>query len=311
MVDSDRLAPRVVVIGEALVDVVENAEGRTRHPGGSPMNVAFGLGRLGLPTTFVTEFGNDDHGLLLDEHLRSAGVSIVRAVDPAGTSSATARLGHDGSAQYDFQLRWDPPSMHVPEAEIVHTGSIAALHEPGARRVQQMVESRMAGALVTFDPNVRPALLGSRDRARELVDWYARRSAVVKLSDEDADWLFPDRSVEEVLDWLLDRGVLIAALTLGADGSLLKAPSASVVIEPRETPVVDTIGAGDAYMAGLIAGAASLLRDGLSLGDLSSSQLADLGVTAAAVAAVTVSRSGAVPPDARELAMALQSFEAL
>ena len=144
------------------------------------------------------------------------------------------------------------------------------------------------------------------EHTRDLVAWYCRKAHLVKLSDEDAAWLFPGWDPRAVLDWVLAQGARVAVLTCGAEGSILRSPSAEVTVAARATAVVDTIGAGDAYMAGLIWGVLNTLGlEHLRSGDVSLSELAALGDVASAVAALTVARRGAEPPTLRELQRSL------
>ncbi|WP_431219965.1 carbohydrate kinase family protein [Leifsonia xyli] len=296
-------ASRALVIGESLVDVVERpGSAPTAHAGGSPLNVAFGLARLGVPVTFATEYGADAYGSLLAAHLGDAGVTTINLSHGEATSVATARIDAQGTARYDFSLTWDFDAPALPAAELVHTGSIGALREPGATAVRRLIEELHDDTVVSFDPNVRPALIGEPAQARELVDWYSRHAHLVKLSDEDAGWLFPGWEPRAVLDWVLERGAAVAVVTLGAEGSILRSRTSEAEIEAVPTRVVDTIGAGDAYMAGLVAGAvhADLLAR-LRRGDVSEDSLRALGGMAASVAALTVARAGAVPPTLDEV----------
>lgn len=306
-----RVGPgRVLVVGESLIDVVDRDGTRTRHVGGSPLNVAFGLGRLGIPTVFATEFGDDEDGAAIAAHLASAGVEIERTdAGTRPTASAVASIGPDGSASYEFDLEWEfsrPPVVSGLQA--VHVGSIGALRRPGADGVLALVEALPREVLVTFDPNIRPALVGSRDETRALVERYAARAAVVKLSDEDAEWLYPSG---DAVERLLAGGARLVAVTHGAAGSVLHAAGATVNVPARPTRAVDTIGAGDAYMTGLLA---AVLRRGTHVvldGGASPADLAALGRVAAVAAAITVGRAGAVPPTAVELEHALRDAGAV
>ena len=296
----------VLVIGESLIDIVDRGGDLTRHVGGSPLNVAFGLGRLGIRTVFATEFGDDEDGDDIVRHLASAGVRIERTgAAERRTSSARALIGADGSASYEFDLEWDFTLAPVASDVIaVHVGSIGALRPPGADRVLALVEALPENVLVTFDPNIRPALVPSREETRLLVERYAARASVVKLSDEDAAWLYPDQAVPERL---LACGAHLVAVTAGAEGSTLHTGGATVHVPARPTRAIDTIGAGDAYMTGLIAAIASRLGVRRVLAEtLQPADLASIGHVAAVAASITVSRAGAVPPTAAELDRALR-----
>ncbi|MEE1622399.1 carbohydrate kinase family protein [Zafaria sp. J156] len=292
------LSHDVLVVGEALVDVVLQDGGTREHPGGSPANVAYGLARLGLDTTLLTALGEDAHGALIREHLSGAGVGLAPVEAPLErTASATAVLAPDGSAEYEFDIRWEPaPVLPLPPARAIHTGSIAAFLAPGAATVRSILEVAPAGTVITYDPNIRPALLGTHAEALAAFEELAPLAHVVKLSDEDAAWLYPGRGLDDVAARIIELGARLGVVTLGAGGSLLRSADRELRVPAVASQVVDTIGAGDSYMAALIAG---VLETGTE--ELGAAELARLGSLAAAAAALTVRRAGANPPTRTEL----------
>ena len=295
----DTTAPfDVVVVGEALVDIVVSPRGTREHPGGSPANVAYGLGRLGVATGLLTSIGDDHYAALIRQHLGSAGVSLLPGSHhQGGTATATAVLATDGSAQYDFDVQWDLPRI-APAAlpKILHTGSIATFLAPGAAVVRELLEQSHRRCVVTYDPNIRPSLLGSHLEARTIFEELVPFTEVVKLSDEDARWLYPRLSLEDAAQRILGLGPRLVAVTRGAEGSLLTTRDARVDVPPVPSAVADTIGAGDSYMSALIYG---LLMRGAE--GLAPSVLESLGRMAAKAAAITVRRPGAHPPTIGEL----------
>ncbi len=290
--------PDVLVIGETLIDVVTTAEGVTEHVGGSPANVAYGLARLGVRTALLTSMGEDARGEMIRRHLEGAGVEILpQSVTPWRTSSATASLDATGSASYDFDIRWELPETDaLPSADLVHVGSISAFLEPGGSAVLGILRSRVAQGLISFDPNIRPALVGDEETARTRFISLVGLADVVKLSDEDAQWLYPKESIDDVIDTILDYGADVVAVTRGGDGSRLATRTDRIDVPSRTVQVVDTIGAGDTYMASLIASVR-----GLDVTELTASDLQRIGERAAAAAGITVSRAGAALPSAAEL----------
>jgi fructokinase len=293
------VASPFVVVGEALVDVVVPTEGETTHaPGGSPMNVAVGLSRLGVPALLVTELGDDPHGELVAEHLRAADVELAPGSVRPGhrTSTATARLSADGAARYEFELTWELDSAALPdELAGLHVGSLGTALAPGREAVQALLaDAAGRDVLVTYDPNVRPGLLPSwHDVARVAAD-----VDVVKMSDEDIALLRPEESVQSVAREVLDNGrTWLVVVTRGGEGALgFTAHGSAEVVAPR-TDVVDTVGAGDSFMAALIA----VLLGWGTPHELSPERLRTLLESAAHAAAVTVSRRGANPPTRAEL----------
>lgn len=288
----------VVVVGEALVDIVVSSGGSVEHPGGSPANVAYGLGRLGAATALLTSIGDDPRGAAIEQHLRSAGVELLPgSKGPGRTATATATLASDGSAHYDFDIRWDLPRIAPATLpKVLHTGSIATFLAPGAAAIRDLLEQSHERCLVTYDPNIRPALLGSHFEAKTIFEQLVPFTEVVKLSDEDALWLYPRLSLEDISQHILDLGAGLVAVTMGAKGSLLTTAGAQVAVPPVTAEVADTIGAGDSYMSALICGLLMRGADGLA-----PSVLESLGRMASRAAAITVSRPGANPPTAEEL----------
>jgi fructokinase len=299
----------VTVVGEALVDVVRCAGGDERvHPGGSPANVAVGLARLGVPVELITRFGRDSFGDLVDRHLRANGVRLRHPRDSWPTSVAEAVVDSAGVATYDFRLRWDLDLVApctAPEAILVHTGSIAALLEPGSSSVRRIVEDSREFATISYDPNCRPSIVGDVAAARRGVDAHVELSDVVKASDEDIEWLYPGRHPQDVAEAWLARGPAVVIVTRGARGPWGITRSGPVERPAPQVRVADTVGAGDSFVAAVIAG---LVHRGLvgagrrpALRELGSAAFSDLLGEAAAAAALTCSRTGADPPTEGEL----------
>jgi fructokinase len=288
----------VMVVGEALVDRVVSSEGTVEHPGGSPANVAYGLARLGVDTGLLTSIGDDNYAAEIEKHLQSAGVHLLPGSQGLGaTSTATVVLASDGSAQYDFDIRWNVPRIAPAMLpKILHTGSIATFLAPGAAVVRELLEQSHERCVITYDPNIRPALLGSQSEARTTFEELVPFTDVVKLSDEDAQWLYPRLTLDDIAHRILGLGPGLVAVTMGGEGSLLTTPAARVVVPAVRSAVVDTIGAGDAYMSALIYGLLMRGADGLA-----PSVLESLGRMAAKAAAITVRRAGANPPTSEEL----------
>ena len=297
-----------LVIGEALVDVVESATGRGSHPGGSPANVALGLARLGRPVTLATHLADDAAGRTVVAHLAASGVALAPgSLTAARTSVATARLDATGVATYEFDLAWDWPGDDLGRPLVVHTGSIAAVLEPGAGAVAAAVAALRPTATVTYDPNLRPSLMPPPDVTRPVVEALVALADVVKVSDEDLAWLAPGEDPLDVLRRWLTTGPAVAVLTRGGAGAtaLIHDGRRLDVATPR-VEVADTVGAGDSFMGGLIDGlwSADLLgadrREALrTVGD---ELLMRVLERSARIAAITVSRPGANPPTSQELA---------
>ncbi len=295
--------PRVLVVGEALVDVRVAPDGtRTEHPGGSPLNVAVGLARLGVPTALGCQLGDDERGRAVTAHVEASGVELLRLPPHSSTATATARLAEGGGATYEFDIRWDPVRLPDPSAyRLVHVGSIGATLPPGATGVVALArEAASAGVPVSVDPNLRPSITPDLEQARGFVDEILPLASVVKLSDEDADVLWPDRPLDALLTDLAGAPAApLVAVTRGGEGALLAAGRRRGEAAAGAVEVADTIGAGDSFMAALLAAA---LQHGLVGGEACTAPALDwLARTAVDAASITCSRPGADPPWAAEL----------
>jgi fructokinase len=302
---------RALVIGEALVDVVRTADGSVvEHPGGSPANVALGLARLGRGVDLLTWFGRDEHGRLLTDHLSASGVEILPGSDTApSTSVANATIDADGVATYAFDLSWHVPERWTspPAAPlVVHTGSIAAVLEPGGPDVVNILTAHRESATLTYDPNLRPSLMPSAAETRPVVEALVALADVVKVSDEDLAWLEPGVDPLEVAWRWVGAGPALVVVTRGGDGATaVTAQGNQVDVAAPHVTVADTVGAGDSFMGGLIDG---LWTAGLVGADQRSSlravdepTLRRVLTRCTRIAATTVSRAGANPPTAAEL----------
>ncbi|NEN04314.1 carbohydrate kinase [Diaminobutyricibacter tongyongensis] len=292
------MSPGALVVGEALIDEVVEGDRITCHTGGSPANVAVGLARLNVVTRLHTAIGNDADGESIHRHLTASGVTMTpESVTSGPTSKAEATLAHDGSATYRFALSWDPaPLEDVGTPELIHTGSLGAFLEPGSEVSRDIIRrGKDRDALVTFDPNIRPSLVPEWATTRALFEALAFSSHLTKLSDEDAEFLFPGKSPYDVLDILVDGGTSLAVVTRGDKGAYLASGHHRVSVPPVHTQVADTVGAGDSFMAALI-WALAFNGAGWDGGLLAPVRLEAVGATAARAAAITVSRPGADMP---------------
>lgn len=300
-----------LIVGEALIDVVHTPDGAVaEHPGGSPANVALGLGRLGRDAHLLSWFADDAHGALLRRHLESSGVTIVAGSDTAGrTSIAVARVDADGVASYDFDLSWQVPARWTAPAAapvVVHTGSIAAVLEPGGPDVAHILEALRGTATVTYDPNLRPSLMPAAVVTRPVVERLVALSDVVKVSDEDLAWLEPGAHPTEVaLRWAAS-GPALVVVTRGGEGATAVTVDGRVIdVAAPQVTVADTVGAGDSFMGGLIDGLWSVGLLGAAhrarLRDADETVLRSVLTRCAEIAAITVGRPGADPPTSAEI----------
>lgn len=302
-----------LMIGEALMDLVKPAgsnEEPVGHPGGSPLNVALTLGRLGRPVELVTWLADDRYGQTILDHLDESSVTVAETSKGADhTATALALVAPSGSATYEFDIDWSIPSpIPVPaNAVFVHSGSLGATLKPGSAAVLEAVTRAHETALVSYDPNARPSIMESADDTRPLVEKFVASADLIKASDEDLEWLYPGVPVEEVLKkWFALGSLGLVVLTRGKLGpAAWTRNGVHVARKPDDITVVDTVGAGDSFMGSLIN---SLWNRGLTgrkgaeaLAGFSEAEVTALLDEANAVANVTVSRAGANPPWLHEL----------
>lgn len=297
----------ILVVGESVIDLVESPDGsRVPHPGGSPANVAVGLGRLGLDVTLATQLGDDRHGEMFLEHFKDSNVRLAGdPVRPGKTSAANVQLTK-GEASYTFDVSWNPRKFDVPDdIRLVHTGSIASQVGPGDELVDEVVSKLAPTALVSYDPNIRPSLLRSRSSAVRQVEHFVEMSDLVKVSEGDLHWLYPDRRPESISYGWLKAGASIVVVTSRDKGWRAYCRGGTIGEANGARKVVDTIGAGDAFTAAIIAG---LERHDLLDADKRSKlkkidlvELEDIVALGARAAVLTVGKSGAEPPRRADL----------
>ncbi|MFK5646616.1 carbohydrate kinase [Ornithinimicrobium sp. LYQ121] len=298
--------PAVLVVGEALVDIVLPHGGGepTEHVGGSPANVAVGLAALDHDTRLSTHLGDDVRGRRVTDHLLDADVVLTPGShDAPRTSTATAHLDARAVATYDFDLVWEVAPVDLHGVGHVHTGSIAATLEPGASTVLDLVSSAREVATVSYDPNCRPTIMGDPHEVRSRIEECIGRSDVVKASLEDVEWLYAGAPVEDVVHLWGLLGPAVVVVTRGGEGVLvhLSRTDSTIELDPVPVHVVDTVGAGDSFMAGLLSGLldAGLLGSTAARERLRGADLDDLEDAldrAVACASWTVARAGAAAP---------------
>ncbi|GHD04765.1 carbohydrate kinase family protein [Zhihengliuella salsuginis] len=295
--------PKFLVVGEALIDVVHAPDGTVEeHPGGSPANVALGLGRLGQDVELATWISDDDRGQVISEHLADSHVAVTDASRGAdATSVAIARLDDDGGASYEFDVNYRLPDLGSVEAyAYVHTGSIAAVDDDAYEvTVAALAAAKAAGAVVSYDPNLRPSLMGDVSVVRPRVERLVELADIAKVSEEDLAWLRPGEDIATVAaEWA--KTCQFVVVTRGGDGVIaLHHDGTEIDVPAQPSDVVDTVGAGDSYMSGLLDGIARMTgretaRDRLA--GLGPATLRGILDRAAHIAAITVSRAGANPP---------------
>lgn len=299
---------RIVVGGEALVDLVplSGEPQAPLHPrlGGGPLNVAVALGRLGAPTAFCSRVSTDGFGAAVLARLADAGVStelVQRGDEP--TTLAVVGLHPDGSAGYSFHVEGTAdrlvadPGPLPDDVAALSLGTLGMVLEPGASVYQAVLHrEHAAGRLTVLDPNVRAALIADADAYRARFRSWLPSVDLLKLSDDDADWLGGTPQ-----EWL-GLGCAAVVVTHGAGGLTVHTAGGPVRVPGARVTVADTIGAGDTVHGALLAW---LHRedalDRAAVRALDEAEWTRALTFAAAAAGITVSRPGADPPWAAEL----------
>lgn len=309
------VTPAVVVAGDAFVDMVcATSPGRppcyVPHPGGSCLNVATGLARLGVPTSLLARISTDFFGHFVRSALAASGVLDVHLLSTDDLTCLAMAHVLDGVATYSFHsaaaadrgllpehLATLPGGADLPAGAALHVGSVALVQEPQATTIDSLVRRETGRRLISLDPNVRPSLVADREaycaRMRErmsLVD-------VVKASDEDIAWLRPGEGAQDVAQSWLAAGAGLVIVTCGADGAWAVTANARARVPAPTVTVVDTVGAGDAFMAGALEW---LYRRGrlnrTAVDSLDDAGLGEMLTRGALIAATTCTRAGADPP---------------
>lgn len=300
----------VLCVGEALIDIVDRNGKKSEHVGGSPMNVATVLATLGHPTSLASWWGNDRRGHEIERVAATAGLQVVPGSDRAErTSVANATVDEAGHATYEFDLLWEVPKLPEPrDITHLHVGSIGATLEPGGTDVLKAVKRMAIQGTVSYDPNLRPAIMRRPSSVKARVEEIVAHSDVVKVSDEDLEWLYPNTPIEEIMRNWIAKGPGLVIVTRGPWGAYAKlgADRDMLVIDALDVELADTVGAGDSFMGGLISGLidAELLGSAAAKGNLRSARWHDVQPAlhrAVISSGLTVSQEGAYAPTRQEI----------
>jgi fructokinase len=309
----------ILVSGEALVDLIPDADVDNRYDavlGGSPYNVAIGLGRLGAEVAFLSRLSSDANGEALAAALTADRVDLsLAARDSRPTPLAFVMRGTaQTGSRYSFYLgetaydgAWPFPAIWPAKASHLHLGSFSALDPRHADKALDAL-TRAKGVLTTsFDPNVRPHVTPDRDAVVAVAEKQARLASFVKASEEDLEWLYPGRPAEESLKAWAGMGPKFCIATLGEKGAVAYVGRERLAIAPRKVAVVDTVGAGDSFTSALLF---AMGRDGALGGGATAPTLERLaGWTdfAARASAITCTRKGSNPPALLEIEAATEA----
>ncbi len=307
----------IVSCGEALIDMVplHGADGETGYrplPGGSPFNVAIALARLGSRTGFLSRVSTDFFGDLLVRTLEANAVDtrlVVRGPEPSTLAFVSIAAGEE--PQYAFfnigaadrsLVAADLPEPLPDAVDCLHFGSFSLAVEPAATTLAELMRRETGHRVISLDPNVRPTLVGEREAYVRRLERLVALATVVKVSAADLEWLYPGASAEAIAVRWRDSGPALIAVTRGTDGAVALTGTTRAAVPGNRVDVVDTVGAGDTFQAGLLARLAEFGRLGRdSVSTLTEAELADALSFAGRAAAITCSRAGADPPRRAEL----------
>jgi fructokinase len=290
------------VCGEVLIDVLPGGP----VVGGGPANTAKALARLGRDVHFIDGISSDAYGQSARAELLRDGVNLDLALasdkptctatvtlDAAGAASYEFLI--DGTATFDFSASWLPdPYRYQPQ--VLHIGTLVTVIEPGASALYDWAMQVAEFAPIVFDPNIRPSVQPDRDLYEAAVEKWAALSAVIKVSDDDLAWLFPDQSIDDVANRWISDGVFLVVVTRGANGLVGFTADGRLEVPGVKVDVVDTVGAGDTVGAIVVE---AMVTHGLI--ELRGDLLQRVLTRAAAAAVITCSRQGAQPPYKHEL----------
>ena len=309
-------SPVIMCLGEALIDVVHREGVTSEHVGGSLLNVANVLGEQKRTTLLACWIGTDERGDRIEENLATHHVSLVPESRKAPfTSVAHAEVDSNGHATYTFDLLWDAPDVSTYHFDHLHTGSLASMLEPGASKVRETMARHSQHGTVSFDPNARPHLMGRGEDARKVMEEMVSMSDIVKVSDEDCEWLYGDSlDLEAQLDAWLELGPSLVVITRGAQGAIAGLKNGQRAFIPAmDVTVADSVGAGDSFMGGLLAGLADIgfIGTGSAKEKCASASMETITPAlqrAAVTSGLTVSHAGAYAPTWEETERALHAL---
>ena len=300
------MSDQVWVAGEVLIDLISNGDQYFAVVGGGPANTAKALAKLGVKTYFIDGISTDKYGQMAKTELLSANVLLDYAqfsnkptctakVTLSSSVSPSYEFVTDDTATFDFSDIWLPDPQRL-KPSLLHVGTLATVIEPGASVLFKWAQNVAQVSPIVFDPNIRPAVLGYRDGYVKRVEKWVAISSTVKVSDEDLNWLYPGKEIDEIVNNWIEVGVQLIVVTLGNKGITAYRKNEQISIDAVKVVVVDTVGAGDTVGAVLVE---AIVDNGLDR--LTGEVLKTMLKRAVKAAAITVSRTGANPPSKDEI----------
>jgi len=300
------LSNQVWVCGEVLIDLIPDGTERKVVVGGGPANTAKALAKLGIDAQFIDGISTDKYGQMALKQLHKDGVLLdlvkfsdkptclaIVSLNEAG--GATYEFIIDGTATFDFSATWLPdPVANKPS--LLHIGTLVTAIEPAASVLFEWAKQVAKVSPIVFDPNIRPAVMSDRTEYVKQVERWVSLSSSVKVSDDDIYWLYPGVGLDLVANKWLSMGPDLVVVTFGDKGLTGYRKDEKVTVDAKKVVVADTVGAGDTVGAILVE---AIIEDGLD--KLTGDRLSVMLDRAAKAAAITVSRTGALPPSKAEI----------
>ena len=300
------MSNQVWVCGEVLIDLIPDGTERKAVVGGGPANTAKALAKLGIDAQFIDGISTDKYGQMALKQLHNDGVLLdfvkfsdkptclaIVSLNEAGGASYEFVI--DGTATFDFSPLWLPDPLANKPA-LLHIGTLVTAIEPAASVLFEWAKQVAKVSPIVFDPNIRPAVMSDRAEYVKQVERWVSISSAVKVSDDDIYWLYPGVELDLVANKWLDIGPELVVVTFGDKGLTGYRKDEKVAVDAKKVVVADTVGAGDTVGAILVE---AIIEDGLD--KLTGDRLAVMLNRAAKAAAITVSRTGALPPSKAEI----------
>jgi len=300
------LSNQVWVCGEVLIDLIPDGTERKAVVGGGPANTAKALAKLGIDAQFIDGISTDKYGQMALKQLHKYGVLLdfvkfsdkptclaIVSLNKAGGASYEFVI--DGTATFDFAATWLPDPV-VNKPSLLHIGTLVTAIEPAASVLFEWAKQVAKVSPIVFDPNIRPAVMSDRAEYVKQVERWVSVSSSVKVSDDDIYWLYPGVELDKVANKWLSMGPELVVVTFGDKGLTGYRKNEKVAVDAKKVVVADTVGAGDTVGAILVE---AIIEDGLD--KLKGMRLSVMLDRAAKAAAITVSRTGALPPSKAEI----------
>jgi fructokinase len=300
------LSKEIWVCGEALIDLIPRGEQKVAIVGGGPANTAKALARLGFDSYFIDGISTDSFGGMIKDQLLHDGVNLKYAhysdkqtctadvsLDKAGVASYVFTI--DGTATFDFTNDWLPDPAQIKPV-VLQIGTLATIVQPAADILLEWAKRVAKVAPIVFDPNVRSSVLPDRPKYQEAIAKWAAISEVIKVSEDDLAWLYPEQDQIAIAEEWIKGGSTLVIITKGSYGIIGVTKDDVVSVPGVKIEVVDTVGAGDTVGAIVVE---AIVERGLKV--ITGDVLREVLVRATKAAAVTCSRAGANPPTRAEI----------